>query len=73
MLHEIRLCPFFERFLPDALALQFPVHDQFGMHPPEILGDVAVPADGTVGLEKLLRPEILPLDRFVIGREQGGA
>ena len=54
--------------------LFFPPRDNLGVHSPERLGDVAVPADGQVAgenLGKLLSRELVPTDRLPIRSHQG--
>ena len=54
--------------------LFFPPRDNLGVHSPERLGDVAVPADGLVAgenLGKLLGRELVPPDRLPIRSHQG--
>lgn len=58
--------------LPDAPRLCFAIDYQLRMRPAEILRNVAVPADWTVGFEdlrKLLGPEFLPFDRLMVRTE----
>ena len=49
------------------------VHDQFGMQAAKCLGHVAIPANRTVGRKhvgELLRPQLSPLDRSMVGIKQ---